>query len=506
MKSVISKQIVFALIIISTVLIILEGAARLLESQVLSTPRPDPDRPGWQTEFFGSLFEWHESDPDLLWRFKAGLDNPLITTNSDHFLGPGISRPKPSNTYRIMIAGDSSPVGLGLASRQQTFAEALLHLLDYHFASRKKVEVINAAVSGYSSEQVRRLLEIKGWDCDPDLVVVYCGNNDASLSGPFTDRELLARQTFKSLRRFCSHLAIYRLMCCLLQAGESAAENTAALKLRVSPEQYGANLTAIAEQGCRRGCPVIFLIPPVPYLWPAGLQFKPFLHITGADGRVLLPEAMAAYLGQDVAYCLDEARFHEIYGAGDIFTREVYKAAYTDTTSPEDAISHYSARIRTEPDNPAWLNNFGVACWRNGEYARADSALNQALDLFRRQHPDPDPPVIKAAASPFLYNLGINRLSRDSNRDLSHLDSASVAYAYLDSALQADYFSLRIKRPYVSELAKLRGKPETAVIDLPRIFRENGGERLFIDHCHPTAEGHMLIAKTIFDTIIGRRW
>jgi len=506
MKLAIYKQIIFTLIIFIAVILILEGAARLLESQIRSGHRPAPDRSGWQTEFFGSLFEWHEPDPDLLWRFRAGLDNPLMTTNSDHMIGPEISRTKPPNTYRVLIAGDSSPVGLGLASRRQTFAEALRFLLDQYFVSRKEIEVINAAVSGYSSEQVRRFMEIKGWGYEPDLVIIYCGNNDASISGPLTDRELLSGQRFKSLRRSFSHLAIYRVMRDLMRPQNTSSDSVTPLKLRVSPKEYGENLTAIAEQAQSHSCPVIFLIPPVPYLWPAGLQFKPFLHLTGADGQILLPPAMMTYLGQDIAYCLDSARFQRLYGEGDLFTRAVYESAYTDSLNPDAAVDFYTARMRGEPDNPVWLNNLGVACWRNDKYDRADSAFHTALGLFRRQHSESDSPIVTAAASPFLYNLGINNLSRDSGPARASLDSTSTPWAYLDSALQADYFSLRIKRPYVRQFESLRGRPSAAVIDLPLIFRENGGERLFIDHCHPTAEGHLLIAKTIYDTIRGRRW
>lgn len=506
MKSLFIRHSIFAVVIIAVILLLLEGGARLLESLILSPPSPNSELSGWQNEFFGSLFEWHEADPDLLWRFRSGLDNPLITTNSEHLLGPELSRKKPSNTYRVLIAGDSSPVGLGLASRQQTFAEILRRLLDHQFASRKQVEVINGAVSGYSSEQVRRFLDIKGWAYDPDLVIVYCGNNDASLSGPLTDSELLAGQRFKSLRKFFSHLALYRMMRSLILSGNRMPNGTDGnLKIRVSPEDYGTNMEAVAEQGRQHHCPVIFLIPPVPHLWPAGLQFKPFLHYKRTDGRILLPAVMADYLGREIAYCIDESRFHELYGQGDIFTREVYRSAHFDTLNPAEAISHYTARIELEPENPVPYNDLGVAYWRNGDFPEADSAFKKALYLFRQQHPGTEP-TLAGAASPFFYNLGINSLSRDSIKDFSQHDSASDAIAYLDSALQADYYSLRIKRPYVLELERLRGKPEVAVIDLPRIFRENGGERLFIDHCHPTAEGHFLIARAIYDTIRGRRW
>lgn len=501
-----SRRFIFAAIIILAVLGLMEAGARLIESQFCAVPAGSVPQ-GWQTKFFGSLFEWHEPDPDLLWRFKAGLDNPLITTNSDHFLGPEISRQKTSNTYRVLVLGDSSPVGLGLKSRRQTFGEVLRYLLDRHFEGRKQVEVINAAVSGYSSQQVLCLLESKGWNFDPDLVVVYCGNNDASISGVYTDQELLAAQRFKSLRLLCSHLALYRVMRGVLRPQSTPDHGDATeLKLRVSPEQYGVNLREIAGQCQNHNCPMIVIAPPVPYLWPAGLQFRPFLHLTGANGEMLFPDEMAACLGQDFAYCLDEDRFHKLYGKADIFTREVYKAAFRDSLTPKNAIGHYTSLVALDPDNPVWHNNLGVAYWKLEQYADAESLFNKALDLYRRQHSDIQLPAIVAASSPFLFNLGINCLSANPDSGRFWEDTTGSTFAYLDEALQADYFSLRIKKAYCFQIEKLRGSPGVAVIDMQAIFSVNGGEYLFIDHCHPTPDGHVLIAKTIYDTISSRRW
>ena len=43
-----------------------------------------------------------------------------------------------------------------------------------------------------------------------------------------------------------------------------------------------------------------------------------------------------------------------------------------------------------------------------------------------------------------------------------------------------------------------------SILDLAEVFRSKGGERLFVDHCHPTAEGHKLIAMELFKVIIDR--
>jgi len=502
-----TRQIIFSMAAIFVVLLLLEGGARLAESFFDTPDYPDNKQTGWQTVFFGSLFDWHEPDPDLLWRFKAGLDNPLITTNSDHFLGGDIDPEKSSGTRRIFVLGDSSPVGLGLKSRRQTFPEILKFLLDRQYHRNRQVEVINAAVSGYSSEQVRRLLETRIWKYNPDLIVIYCGNNDASISGTITDTELFAAQKFKGLRSILSRSAFYRLLRGVLAVRQEADEkHPLQLKTRVSPERYENNLADIAEQCRRYSCPLVILKPPVPYLWPAGLQFKPFIHLTGGDGEVILPEDIAAILGRNLAYCLDEKRYSDLYGKSDIFTREVYRAAFRDTLEPPDAVRYYLKRIEAGDETPVNYNNLGVNYWLTGRFDKADSSFVSACEIFEKQNPGINLPAVWASFSPLLFNRGINLLSIEPAREGLWYDTSGTAFAFLDSALQADYFSLRIKKEYWEKIDNTEVNAGLAVIDLPGIFGRNGGESLFIDHCHPTAPGHLLIAKALCDTINSRRW
>lgn len=507
MDRAVRRQAAFAFIVILLAVVLLETTARLIEAYVLTSIGQAAPRPGWQTEFFGGLFDWHEPDPDLLWRFKADLNNPLILTSADHMLGSKITTGKPADTYRVLILGDSSPVGLGLSSRRQTFGEILRYLLDRRYAGRKTIEVLNAAVSGYTSEQIVRLLTIKGWKYDPDLIILYCGNNDASISGVYSDRELLQSQRLTSVRKILSHLALYRILCGLLVGRLSADQSGCGdLKVRVSPEDFGANLEAIAGQCIERHCPLIILKPPVPYLWPAGLQFKPFLHVTGEDGRMIMPEQMADLVGRHVAYCVKEEWFTSIFNTGDAFTHEVFRSAYVDTADPEGAIRRYMDRLAIDPENPVLLNNLGVACWKDRQYREAEHYLRRARTSFLRLHGITVSPAIAAAGSPILYNLGVALLSSDSLRQPYEYDTADAAFAFLDSALQADYFSLRIKKAYWQEIDRFTGNGRVAVIDLPAIFNRDDRERLFTDHCHPNSRGHLLIAEAVYHTIIERHW
>ena len=481
---------------------VFELASRIAESKFTPGAGQTPQS-GWQHEFFGSIFDWHEPDPDLLWRFKANLDNSLIKTNSQHLIGDEISAQREPGSLRILILGDSSPVGLGLSSRNQTFAEVMKYLLNVGLGGRREVEVVNAAVSGYTSEQIRRFMDLRGWDLKPDLIILYCGNNDASISGPMTDQQLMQSQRLTGVRSALGHFALYRVTRALLaRSSISITQSPESLKVRVSPTRFAENLEAISEQCQAHACPLFVIEPPVPRLWPAGLQFRAFAHVKGRSGCAILPDAMARIIGRDIKYCLDKEMFASLYGEGDLFAREVYASAYRDTLTPTEAVRMYTALIENGRTDPLTCNNLGVSYWEMGEYDRSDSLLRTARTLYRQETGARQSPAVIAAGSPILFNIGINLLSRGGDWDMQLADSTAPATIYLDSALQADYFSLRIKREYLDVIDSLSQRRHFTVVDLPELFAQSGQEKLFIDHCHPTAEGHLLIAQVLARDIL----
>lgn len=102
------KKLVFSLIAVAIRLGLAEMAARLVEPDQPGSEAQD-NQTGWQTEFFESLFDWHEPDPDLLWRFRPNLKVSYITTNESHLIGEEVTLQKPDRVFRILLLGDSSP-------------------------------------------------------------------------------------------------------------------------------------------------------------------------------------------------------------------------------------------------------------------------------------------------------------------------------------------------------------------------------------------------------------
>ena len=143
-----SKKMLFSIVAFLLFLALLEMSARIFESSLIESAVDIKKERGWQTEFFSSSFDWHQSDPDLLWRFKPHLANKLIQTNSDGILGGEIPKKKRAETIRILILGDSSPVGLGLKTRDHAFDAVLEYLLKNQYMGKRNFEISNGAVSG----------------------------------------------------------------------------------------------------------------------------------------------------------------------------------------------------------------------------------------------------------------------------------------------------------------------------------------------------------------------
>jgi lysophospholipase L1-like esterase len=85
--------------------------------------------------------------------------------------------PKPGGVYRVVVIGGSTVMGMGAPGPGDSLPAALERGLRRSFPG-KRVEVINAGVMGYTSEQELHYLESGLLKFDPDLVIAYDGIND----------------------------------------------------------------------------------------------------------------------------------------------------------------------------------------------------------------------------------------------------------------------------------------------------------------------------------------
>jgi hypothetical protein len=176
---------------------------------------------------FGDKFrKVHQNDDLVFYSLRPNITDvefggSKITTN-----GWGLRTAefgdKAPDEYRILLLGESSAFGAGVED-DETYA----YLLEKHLRRPKldkKVRVINAAVSAYSSFQSRVFLEERGLALEPDMVLIYheladflpTANRDKfapdSMGLALSDKELYESRRLTLNRRLLATSAIYRLI------------------------------------------------------------------------------------------------------------------------------------------------------------------------------------------------------------------------------------------------------------------------------------------------------
>ena len=196
-----------------------------------------------------NLISPHPSDQiifDLRPNLNLRFQRAQVRTNSCGLRGPEISVQKPPNTFRIALLGDSFTFGWGV-EEHQSFAAQMEEVLNRHFGSKKKVEVLNFGVPGYSTFQEVARFEELGLDFSPDAVVVFFIENDYGPPFFIRDMESSSGQIL-SLQRFVSGRTSP-------EEQKRHLENVG----KIDPNKALRNLAKIGEE---RGIPVFIAINP----------------------------------------------------------------------------------------------------------------------------------------------------------------------------------------------------------------------------------------------------
>ncbi len=121
-------------------------------------------------------------DPELGWHHRPGQRGVLemagfrteVAISAQGLRDREYAQPKPAGVRRVLVLGDSLGFGFGV-EQQESFSERLE-------AELCGVEVINASVSGYSTDQELLWFEREGWRYEPDLVVLLLTGNDVAMN------------------------------------------------------------------------------------------------------------------------------------------------------------------------------------------------------------------------------------------------------------------------------------------------------------------------------------
>lgn len=97
--------------------------------------------------------------------------------NSLGYRGEEIITPKPQGIFRIAVLGGSSAYTQAVKDYKKSFTVLMQNILreEYGYSN---IEVVNAAVGGYSSWESLINLEFRVLDIEPDLLIIYHGTND----------------------------------------------------------------------------------------------------------------------------------------------------------------------------------------------------------------------------------------------------------------------------------------------------------------------------------------
>jgi len=209
-------------------------------------------------------------NPYLLWEMVPGERQEMgvqVNVNALGFRGPETSVQKRPGQRRIILLGDSTVYGHGVAD-EQVFAQRLNRELG------DDIEVLNLGTPGYSTAQSINLMEMRGWALAPDLVVIanlWSDNNFDS----FVDKTLISTRINSdaswtpALSAGLQRSALYRWLDWHIRLAPRADEvKTVGWMLgrtptggyrRVSVNDYAVNLQSLVNKARSIGSDVAFL-------------------------------------------------------------------------------------------------------------------------------------------------------------------------------------------------------------------------------------------------------
>jgi lysophospholipase L1-like esterase len=432
----------------------------------------------------------HEPDPYLAWKNRPNLrQEPYITTSHGIYSPHEISYERSGKAYRLLVMGDSSTAGLGIDKQADTWPQVLQRALG------DGVEIVNAAVIGYSSEQARTALAREYYKYKPDGILLYLGNNDG-FGTRAPDRTLLeATKPEKSWigeadAWLVDHSAIYvslKMLAKFINRHFDTDFGDEALKFhRVPLDQSRENFDSMARWAKDAGADIYVVIPPVPLEYPPRIieydyrrSYDPsFIKRNGCIEPNKSPsDLLPAMLATEITtprypkYDLPIGRYAHL-------VLRCFEGRL------DEQRARFAALVKAGSTDPNVHNNFGYVLARTGDPKAAIASFLKAIELA------PEIPH-------FHYNAGM--LYRQ-------LGDEERGRAQLQAALDLDFTSARIQAPYVVELKKMAGGDDRIVlIDAPAVFNGCDNETLFADHVHPNEKGQALVARIVARTVTARR-
>ncbi len=295
----------------------LEGVLRLF-----GLGAPDPSR---------TTLAYQRIDPPLLRPAERPDGTPVFATVDPRLPYRALSRAKGADELRVFVLGGSAAAGLGF-SPNVTFARHLERICA-ELLPERRVAVVNLGIVAISSRQVRQAAEDVCARYEPDLLVVYSGNNEflephaekyaratrgpvararAALGETHLFRLLSGARPEPPARDLAEHDAAQRELRLTQREIVRAIEMDAGEVDRVVDE-YERNLDAVARTARDAGVPLLLLSVASNWEWRGREDLDPDWTAELIGGRAAAPEdweSVVAELDARLAAASDKER-HE---------------------------------------------------------------------------------------------------------------------------------------------------------------------------------------------------
>lgn len=245
-------------------------------------------------------------DPQSHWKINPAIQRkygtptknaPIDSAREDGIVDFEYTRYKEKDAYRILCYGDSQTMGAPwVGGMPNSYPKMLQKKLQKAFPKRK-IQVINMGVSGYSSYQGLLFFRNIGIHYNPDCVVIGLGFHDAGASFA-PDREITSdKQWVKTLRSTLYKSQIYLMIRkkILERRALNRKEDNRPVFNRVTKDGYRENLKTFLDMGKENKIKMIFLtVPQVGSDGTMHLDYVDVMRKASKDFDVTMTDAVEA--------------------------------------------------------------------------------------------------------------------------------------------------------------------------------------------------------------------
>lgn len=254
-----AKSLAFASVIVGSMFLVAEVVLRFVGVQPRVRPRILLRAIDVDIEF-----PFMKPDLDTFWAprpfFQGDFLGKTVSINALGLRGPDVQMPKPRGRKRVACFGDSITFGYGVSDNESYCA------LVGDALRGRDVDLVNAAVTGFTSHQVLARLKRVAVPAGADIATICIGWNDGNR------RAMTDRQYARSLRRsmavegLLDHSYIYRAMTRMYLAAQAHAASGDARENRVPLDEYRENLREIVAWSRAHAIAPVFVTLPMRHL------------------------------------------------------------------------------------------------------------------------------------------------------------------------------------------------------------------------------------------------